>query len=305
MCDRSACGEPSSSGDIARSGGCGLRSICCRAAICILRTFTSSWYEMWRGRITVMYLRFTSCIGIASFCLTVAPAQELRVGARTFGTTNEVIRTSGPVYSERTSANAYAWGRTDFGKFSGGSWVNNVASEGSSFGSYGVIFDTITISGRTGNGTLRLVSSLDAFVKCDTPGQIVSDSQISFQSASGGTYYPAGGYRKSAIGITERTSLSIGGDSNVISFTYGTPLSFAVSFSVSMYSGYVPVTADIDAAHTGFMNSLKVFDDSGAAVHASVSSASGFQYQVVPEPATLVASGVGLLALARRRKHSA
>lgn len=80
----------------------------------------------------------------------------------------------------------------------------------------------------------------------------------------------------------------------------------------SVYSTFQPQTRFINEGSTvsggsDFSNTItfmgvELRDDNGNLVNETITSASGYQYEVVPEPASMLALGLGAAALIRRRK---
>lgn len=80
----------------------------------------------------------------------------------------------------------------------------------------------------------------------------------------------------------------------------------------SVYSTFQPQTRFISEGSTvsggsDFSNTItfmgvELRDDNGNLVNETITSASGYQYEVVPEPASMLALGLGAAALVRRRK---
>ncbi|MBS1706767.1 MAG: PEP-CTERM sorting domain-containing protein [Armatimonadetes bacterium] len=75
--------------------------------------------------------------------------------------------------------------------------------------------------------------------------------------------------------------------------------------NLKQISSGASVSGDCDFYHTVVLSGIQVTDENGNVVsNIDINGMSGTHYQAVPEPATMAALGLGLAAVARRRKRN-
>jgi len=180
-----------------------------------------------------------------------------------------------------------------------------------------VFGDTLTITAGTGSGVLELTYALDG---------VISNTGTGFNSSSADIFMNAATYYQyDNEGMVSGNYVEIDGNGTYndtvtlyVPFTYGTAFATGIELDAQpLFEGgpdSIPYTAAVNYYNTAALTSALVFggtpSDPGAENNAAViGAASGLNYgpngiSAAPEPDTwlLVASAMGVLALAKRRR---